>query len=140
MVRFIISLQFLKVYGQQIFTFQYGQIYYKNMKKRLPIGTNIYIPIWLDLLLIQHYRFLDCLLYLHSNMVRFIIHIYTKLFSMEGNLHSNMVRFIIYFILYITNQNKKFTFQYGQIYYFFDYYMLVHSDSDLHSNMVRFII
>ena len=34
---------------------------------------NIYIPIWLDLLLLDFVLLLNMLLYLHSNMVRFII-------------------------------------------------------------------
>ena len=39
-----------------------------------------------------------------------------------------------------TNYKKKFTFQYGQIYYYFDISQEHVFTADLHSNMVRFII
>ena len=37
------------------------------------VNRKIYIPIWLDLLLIDNHALKDCNYYLHSNMVRFII-------------------------------------------------------------------
>ena len=73
MVRFIIEKreQIYKQYKE--FTFQYGQIYYVDSSTALMTESTIYIPIWLDLLLIFCiFDFLN-FVYLHSNMVRFII-------------------------------------------------------------------
>ena len=53
--------------------------------------VNIYIPIWLDLLSLDFVSHLNTLLYLHSNMVRFIIY--------QLSLASHVV--------------NQFTFQYG---------------------------
>ena len=55
-------------------------------------------------------------------------------------LHSNMVRFIMYTWSINPGSDTKFTFQYGQIYYSNLDYHLVEAIRDLHSNMVRFII
>ena len=55
----------------------------------------IYIPIWLDLLLIKNRLSKFKKRYLHSNMVRFIILIYPVYSTILMHLHSNMVRFII---------------------------------------------
>ena len=80
--------------------------------------SEIYIPIWLDLLFQLYEWKVIHSIYLHSNMVRFIINeleiikkFATKIYipiwldllcrrhcrkkSIHGNLHSNMVRFII---------------------------------------------
>ena len=46
-------------------------------------------------------------------MVRFIIKIQVFLFKISVYLHSNMVRFIIYPPIYIKFRNIEFTFQYG---------------------------
>ena len=78
-----------------LFTFQYGQIYYSNNSKKTIIKNIIYIPIWLDLLSAD----LE-----NAGMNRL-------------NLHSNMVRFIIHVRAYNKHRIKQFTFQYGQIYY-----------------------
>ena len=80
-----------------LFTFQYGQIYYRedNAVRR---------------------RAYD---YLHSNMVRFIIKEGALIDEKQNNLHSNMVRFIIIQIQEINMSKFEFTFQYGQIYYSF---------------------
>ena len=96
MVRFIIDTPLSLLIGFLLFTFQYGQIYYYIYPYACLKQSNIYIPIWLDLL------FLYMLL----------------VFLPVMNLHSNMVRFIIrltlpYYLLLV-----QFTFQYGQIYYF----------------------
>ena len=100
------------------FTFQYGQIYYHQTFRRSLERNRIYIPIWLDLL--------------STSLPKQVLG--------EPNLHSNMVRFIIY-KLYITIQlEKKFTFQYGQIYYTAKTKQEALDAADLHSNMVRFII
>ena len=100
------------------FTFQYGQIYYlpanrrsaiqlvnlhSNMVRFIIISNKyfrhimeyIYIPIWLDLLLLR----IDQILLSHHH------------------LHSNMVRFIIRSELMAAEAFNRFTFQYGQIYY-----------------------
>ena len=95
MVIFIIKIHSPDSYIMSRFTFQYGYIYYPFVKWSIGLGKNIYIPIWLYLLCIRDiYRYiLD--LYLHSNMVIFIIIAYTTGYT-----------------------NKKlFTFQYGYIYY-----------------------
>ena len=103
-------------------------------------STIIYIPIWLDLLLLH----IDCLpllnLHLHSNMVRFIICEFFLSFLILHNLHSNMVRFIIADTEGTKQNLNKFTFQYGQIYYLALVVSLDLNPPDLHSNMVRFII
>ena len=144
MVRFIIRSQFLCWHRNNVFTFQYGQIYYE-IEERI---NNVLQDI------------------LHSNMVRFIIcfslpkknkaskslfnftfqygqiyyipifiifFVYIKfyipiwldllsflaiLFLNNSNiLHSNMVRFIIQIKCIRLNAIFFFTFQYGQIYY-----------------------
>ena len=96
MVRFIIFQIKGRLKNKKRFTFQYGQIYYSLLHPMQSKQTAIYIPIWLDLLSIplifQNYR----------------IH----------NLHSNMVRFIMPFFIAEEYDNDKFTFQYGQIYYY----------------------
>ena len=56
-----------------------------------PVYDNIYIPIWLDLLLIKN----------------------TVKEKNKRNLHSNMVRFIINFPTSIVVMCSSFTFQYG---------------------------
>ena len=50
MVRFIIRNLDKDIYRFLSFTFQYGQIYYKEQPKELITIQYIYIPIWLDLL------------------------------------------------------------------------------------------
>ena len=118
MVRFIIQNTKYFCLNKIIFTFQYGQIYYKYIKlseieRPLYLHSNmvrfimlpsiysyqllegIYIPIWLDLLFrlhcIKRYR--------------------------DSDLHSNMVRFIIPPSDFKSHILLVFTFQYGQIYY-----------------------
>ena len=87
--------------------------------RNLDKNIYIYIPIWLDLLLMLSCQSTNYYENLHSNMVRFIIHRRDKnyIFNFK-DLHSNMVRFII--------QTKM------------DKMELV--ICNLHSNMVRFII
>ena len=140
MVRFIMPSFSVVPLSLEIFTFQYGQIYYILFSFSYFFFYFIYIPIWLDLLfyclriiVLQH-------IYLHSNMVRFIIITPDK-----------------YYI-----ESFKFTFQYGQIYYyirrlsflfscfiyipiwldllFFYLLFLFFYYFYLHSNMVRFIM
>ena len=118
MVRFIIIKSFGNNNCASIFTFQYGQIYYKRM----------------------HNKTKNNKINLHSNMVRFIIYLensqkeWEKKFTFQygqiyyfkysidrhrfsKNLHSNMVRFIIGFRFPTFHIHHIFTFQYGQIYY-----------------------
>ena len=90
----------------------------ETIEKLNTIGKNVYIPIWLDLLL---------LLLLYSS--------YSFLC-----LHSNMVRFIILAIMRAGIFFQMFTFQYGQIYYVSNVIIKSFSVQSLHSNMVRFII
>ena len=140
MVRFIINIFFIESKYNEEFTFQYGQIYYYRDELYNKYKDKIYIPIWLDLLSLNEILFLYRLIYLHSNMVRFII----SLLAHNNSLHST------------------FTFQYGQIYYrpsaycceiFIAIYIPIWLDllwllsvfyfvhyCHLHSNMVRFII
>ena len=118
MVRFIIYLSFVLFLLYLLFTFQYGQIYYKVPESHFKSTERIYIPIWLDLLLLE------------SPLVRPIV-VY---------LHSNMVRFIIIGIPIGSPNSCLFTFQYGQIYYKTILQQGFHSNNYLHSNMVRFII
>ena len=163
MVRFIITALVDNIVRSYGFTFQYGQIYYLLPLSRLPKRDNIYIPIWLDLLF-SHLHFLyPCPSHLHSNMVRFImslnisavyelnliyIPIWLDLLSekkeldslFSAHLHSNMVRFIIYKEAILKEWEKRFTFQYGQIYYAQASAQAQAEAEDLHSNMVRFII
>ena len=131
MVRFIINffLRFLKCLS--IFTFQYGQIYYKSILNNLQEPGSIYIPIWLDLLYIQHSQIRIYKNHLHSNMVRFIILVSDFMGRKLDNLHSNMVRFIIDANSNSPKVESKFTFQYGQIYYpiyinFLTYYIYIY--------------
>ena len=100
-----------------LFTFQYGQIYYQKNMVYINKEVEIYIPIWLDLLL-ERNLFVRCLKeYLHSNMVRFIIFYQHNLLVTFFHLHSNMVRFIIISTKTKEPPSIRFTFQYGQIYY-----------------------
>ena len=118
MVRFIIIHINKQQNMSKKFTFQYGQIYYRFLSVFYFVKYQIYIPIWLDLLCILGILFLLMLLHLHSNMVRFIMK--------QSELH--------------VRQNSRFTFQYGQIYYY-SLSLLTHIlEIYLHSNMVRFII
>ena len=102
--------------------------------------TTIYIPLWLDLL----YNF------------------QSKITELEKHLHSTMVRFIIHSQTDFLRYCRRFTFHYGQIYYFVYYeraknnnriYIPLWLDllskitelelkisTYLHSTMVRFII
>ena len=123
-----------------IFTFHYGQIYYELLHNEEFDNENIYIPLWLDLLLAKSkglgYRY--------------------------ANLHSTMVRFIMTALQVIKITYTTFTFHYGQIYYFqrqseqaqqeriyiplwldLLYKLLFRAKHErvyLHSTMVRFII
>ena len=73
MVRFIIDDNSIIQIAKSQFTFQYGQIYYLFLSLYDFNQSQIYIPIWLDLLYIFLISSLLSLSYLHSNMVRFII-------------------------------------------------------------------
>ena len=95
MVRFIIPSDETLGRPKYLFTFQYGQIYYKRIKSFSSRRNRIYIPIWLDLLSYSIQQVMQTKKYLHSNMVRFIIVCY-------GHSRRTLIRF---------------TFQYGQIYY-----------------------
>ena len=81
-------------------------------------GTLIYIPIWLDLLLMllicNHLYYRN----LHSNMVRFIIR---RIFWRECN------RFVIYIPIWLDLLSTSLPKQ-------------VLGEPNLHSNMVRFIM
>ena len=140
MVRFIIMESGAQGGIMVQFTFQYGQIYYTNHIKYYREYYKIYIPIWLDLLSDIYNMSSAINIYLHSNMVRFIISILNN--GQPGSW--------------------KFTFQYGQIYYvrlaaqkfglniiYIPIWLdLLFTPSmlgnllllNLHSNMVRFII
>ena len=76
MVRFIIRTSDRLNSDILTFTFQYGQIYYSISQSSNDVVSRIYIPIWLDLLLNCQIEFLQFVLNLHSNMVRFIIWLY----------------------------------------------------------------
>ena len=52
MVRFIIDMPESGLNQLKQFTFQYGQIYYMALLKEMLLFRYIYIPIWLDLLLL----------------------------------------------------------------------------------------
>ena len=95
MVRFIIITHSFFTLITSPFTFQYGQIYYYIAFYYSSPPFRIYIPIWLDLLLVFIFQFCFFVCYLHSNMVRFIINLNTV----------------------FQNVTVEFTFQYGQIYY-----------------------
>ena len=140
MVRFIILQNDLRFTSLVRFTFQYGQIYYSLREETKNFRLQIYIPIWLDLL--------SCIIFI------FI--------PFQKDLHSNMVRFIIFSERIASPRSSKFTFQYGQIYYYRDGYVSIEQQYiyipiwldllylflkrfyeailHLHSNMVRFII
>ena len=95
MVRFIMRLFHNFIAKTDLFTFQYGQIYYAGIRDDEFLSAHIYIPIWLDLLCV----------------------VYKILESIWINLHSNMVRFIIVCSFFSQSSLFLFTFQYGQIYY-----------------------
>ena len=162
MVRFIISIfpiracyiarftfHYGQIYYQQrsrpcgpdwAFTFHYGQIYYTLKNHAGKLYLVIYIPLWLDLLLMSILKTED----------------------LRVDLHSTMVRFIIREQLSEAISKNQFTFHYGQIYYYgFQHFFFGNSDiyiplwldllfysiilffdfkKDLHSTMVRFII
>ena len=140
MVRFIIRMLFVFLELLYRFTFQYGQIYYVKIKNKLMVKPKIYIPIWLDLLFNQK----------------------RHKYSRQIYLHSNMVRFIMKWTPTHIEKTRPFTFQYGQIYYYYKQAKLLSKNhiyipiwldllqftnlwrirkcQNLHSNMVRFII
>ena len=140
MVRFIIRLIDEQKFKDITFTFHYGQIYYDDVSFVNNIFCGIYIPLWLDLLSIALLEAIEKYEDLHSTMVRFIIQ--------KFNFNFKLV--------------KRFTFHYGQIYYFFiggeverdaSIYIplwldllcdlvraILLQNRNLHSTMVRFII
>ena len=140
MVRFIILCCIFNKPCICAFTFQYGQIYYTNTSIHQAKYDLFYIPIWLDLLYDMVFILTQNIQVLHSNMVRFIINLWSG----------------------ITISQIAFTFQYGQIYYtaagynaeiFGYFYIPIWLDlllllamclrlvfPFLHSNMVRFIM
>ncbi len=108
----------------------------------------IYIPIWLDLLCLLLIGLLLSNCHLHSNMVRFIIKMETIKYrenatiyipiwldllliilsscsTLQLDLHSNMVRFIMFTLNRSSPFQLPFTFQYGQIYYFYLEHIIV---------------
>ena len=116
----------------------------KPKRSRRHDDIRIYIPIWLDLLLIVEANEAKDYFNLHSNMVRFIIdekrskiiekakftfqygqiyyrHSAEQQIKQQHNLHSNMVRFIMNDEELTLKLRAAFTFQYGQIYYPFPY-------------------
>ena len=95
MVRFIIIVIWDLRRNKKTFTFHYGQIYYLYFIIICCSRKQIYIPLWLDLLLELYVFATTDSLYLHSTMVRFII-------LKKPNIISN---------------ECLFTFHYGQIYY-----------------------
>ena len=95
MVRFIIRFLELSLGYEKGFTFHYGQIYYfVEFAPSIKIWV-IYIPLWLDLLLMER-------------KVRGLPRL---------NLHSTMVRFIMVNPCVFLDIFDEFTFHYGQIYY-----------------------
>ena len=56
MVRFIMGNFTAASQGSSGFTFHYGQIYYRLQNHEENCKTNIYIPLWLDLLLKKKYN------------------------------------------------------------------------------------
>ena len=96
MVRFIICAEAGAKGNLHAFTFQYGQIYYFEYQHALMTIKEIYIPIWLDLLFAYN----------------------SVSIQRQSDLHSNMVRFIINDTNEMNEEDKAFTFQYGQIYYY----------------------
>ena len=95
MVRFIMNDRIPARQRAVGFTFHYGQIYYVNRKMFLLRFCQIYIPLWLDLLLFN----------------------LSSTYELRFNLHSTMVRFIMGISAYIFYTENAFTFHYGQIYY-----------------------
>ena len=73
MVIFIIERRARRLYADNVFTFQYGYIYYLQNEYKEAILKEIYIPIWLYLLLQNRQRNRARQHNLHSNMVIFII-------------------------------------------------------------------
>ena len=126
MVRFIITTEAVKYNSLILFTFQYGQIYYKQLTIQSRDLNSIYIPIWLDLLYAQAVNIQTLQTNLHSNMVRFII-------RQKGTSPSVPLSFtfqygqIYYECLSISSiSSHAFTFQYGQIYYVHYLYASAH--------------
>ena len=73
MVIFIISFFCIIPNALEKFTFQYGYIYYDFYELYSKEYAEIYIPIWLYLLYVRYFYFVDDIEDLHSNMVIFII-------------------------------------------------------------------
>ena len=140
MVRFIIfTLQFEKL-GFIVFTFQYGQIYYHYICFNFSLKVTIYIPIWLDLLSMSFWKDAYNYIYLHSNMVRFIIQVFLQICTLVLAIYipiwldllsaedltligQEAIYIPIWLDLLLSSLHVKkslfmiFTFQYGQIYY-----------------------
>ena len=70
----------------------------------------IYIPLWLDLLLLYPEMVYGMKMDLHSTMVRFIIILLNYCYQEEYDLHSTMVRFIIRFFGMKYEKTKSFTY------------------------------
>ena len=140
MVRFIIKLKLLAIQHARIFTFHYGQIYYRRMILGNKLKKCIYIPLWLDLLYFRkvyalvpnltftfHYGQIYYYERAKNNNRRNNIYIplwldllyYWIYFLLcwQGHLHSTMVRFIIPLLIKPKVVILPFTFHYGQIYY-----------------------
>ena len=140
MVRFIIfTLQFEKL-GFIVFTFQYGQIYYHYICFNFSLKVTIYIPIWLDLLSMSFWKDAYNYIYLHSNMVRFIIQVFLQICTLV---------LAIYIPIWLDLLSAEDLTLIGQeaiyIPIWLDLLLIVEANKtkdyfNLHSNMVRFII
>ena len=148
---------------QNWFTFQYGYIYYVLLEVVETIYILIYIPIWLYLLFGFQPSLISSNIYLHSNMVIFIIHFHISIFPSSSQftfqygyiyyyiqysivIYINAIYIPIWlyllflFLLIYSLHLFLFTFQYGYIYYALERDEGVTFYNNLHSNMVIFII
>ena len=122
------------------FTFQYGQIYYSIFLLSVSASKLIYIPIWLDLLYQQEQQAQQQVLHLHSNMVRFIIKSKSQQTKVKRGFTFQYGQIYYFYHFIFSPKIFLFTFQYGQIYYIRNARTHARIIKHLHSNMVRFII
>ena len=117
MVRFIIFYNNLVILMLLLFTFHYGQIYYRCCSIYACIWIAIYIPLWLDLLFVTP-------LSLEVGFLLFTFH-YGQIYY-DYVVRYIIINFFIYIPLWLdllfadihvtTREVQIFTFHYGQIY------------------------
>ena len=117
MVRFIIKRKSFRAKQKVIFTFQYGQIYY--LKALFALNQQLLFTFQYGQIyyVANSYSMSRSKLYLHSNMVRFIIFTLNKSSPFQEPFTFQYGQIYYLNIFSRSFSSYSFSFQYGQIYY-----------------------